>query len=103
MSAELGEQPRREAERLSLLETPGWVEALAINAIMRAYAPGLSRADLDPVQIRAFPPVRHLRVDPYSPGTGGRVGRYRMRLNDQQLAERRRKANEFLGLPELPR
>jgi hypothetical protein len=103
MSAESGGHPRPEAKRFSLLETPGWVEALAVNAVMRAYAPGLSRLDLDPVEIRAFPPVRHLRVDRYAPSTGGRVGGRRLRLNDQQFAKRRRKADEFLGLPELPR
>jgi hypothetical protein len=89
---------RPEAERFTLLETPGWVESLAVNAVMRAYAPGLSRTGLDPVQIRAFPPVRHLRIDPCGSGTGNRL-----RLNDQQFAERRRKADEFLGLTELPR
>ena len=48
----------------SVFDTEDWRIALAINEVICSMAPGLSGKsadDLDPVKIRAFPPVRNLR------------------------------------------
>ncbi len=79
-----------ETLRLSVFDNPDWELAFAINKVMCEMTPGLSDADLDPVQIRSFPPVRHLKPGPSTDA--------RTYVNNEELLRRRRVIEDFLGL-----
>lgn len=78
----------------SIFDTPDWQAALALNAIMIQMAPGLDDETLDAVDIRNFPPVRHLRVPPMGRG----ISTHFKRANAEERMRRRKVAENFLSL-----
>jgi len=96
----MNEHPKL-AQPASILSTPEWGAVMAINGVMKRLTPGLERGDLDPVVIRAFPPVRHLKhFDNTSRlgGLGGHVVYNLTQYNSEQHAEMRRAVDNFLDI-----